>query len=1105
MGDEPPKQESKDSFGFVDTGPPPNMRQRELIFDSLTKIVTNAPKGRGRGNGSRGSHVATWGAGYMGQLGIGFIRGQKKYSAIPLILELDAVVRQVACGGLHTAAVTESGDVYTWGDGSRGQLGQSGSDSSAKQIPKSVGGSLDSVFIVQIACGGAHTCALTDTGFIYSWGWPKYGQTGHGDRDRSTNKVPRKIEHELARNISKVACGSKHTLAIDRNGLAISFGCGEHGEIGHGDSDIRMLPTRIESLEKDQKVITQLACGSIHSCLITDDGEVWLCGFGEYFANESQRFFYTPKKIEMPEPMTQISCGQSHNVVLSATGDVYVWGSGEYGQLGYGICGNLSTPRLVLQDKNIAQVAAGRYHSFALSALGVLYSWGCGENGQLGLGTDENVSLPTVVHPILGTVVGQIACGEHHTAALTSAPWSKLSHDVAEWFTAAKAEHEFKLQFLKDTHRGLNRKDLQQIKVDMVGWWKNYSERKEEQRLLDDEELEREKGTIQYQEELMEEVGKEVDEKTHERDIDNKLAMYASATTKLPDVGKRNDRSKAGGTAGTMGEKDDLASTVKLPKVSKKKAARKISSARSDRAPSKAASPTTAEAAETAVSYGASAPVTRTNFLKETALMVTRMKTVIEDNSASQGQRYLQEMIRTVFDARKEFDALRASARNMARRLDKYHKELTLLKSSAELSDTSEEVMEKQLSGLRMQLNTVTIKIAETSENRQNYETNISHLKEDDFAQFNQLKELRKKYHESNNFHKKMTELKTQALVEKDEAEAELQEFREEISNYQKFVNQQLEQFESILTIIRKQNDKREAAKQERTEKNRVKIAQRIEKLEAEAEAADLEAGGLTSRLTSLDLKLRHFEDSFQKIMAATGLTNPDAIVNKFFFKGEIKDQLQGEIEDKEKLIEQLHAQYNECERQLDEAKKSFKDESWRDVDVAAEGNREGEHRMTKSKKEADQATQWLALLQEGLSTLCTNVCNVQEVTPYQTINSVWTPEQTVAMFEKLLPMMDDLLDTEKEYNVKVEADKQAAAENASKSNVAKLLAVASVSSDYAQPEQVKTGGGNGGGGDADGDVDAGMNDDGKGGEGGGGGGEEKEASAAGNGEAEED
>ena len=110
----------------------------------------------------------------------------------------------------------------------------------------------------------------------------------------------------------------------------------------------------------------------------------------------------------------------------------------------------------MLENKNIAQVAAGRYHSMALtskaypysaqslvldflfSGAGILYSWGCGENGQLGLESDENVCIPTVVRPaitllscdisnirvmqvtsIAGSVIGQVACGEHHTVVLT--------------------------------------------------------------------------------------------------------------------------------------------------------------------------------------------------------------------------------------------------------------------------------------------------------------------------------------------------------------------------------------------------------------------------------------------------------------------------------------------------------------------------------------------------------------------------------------------------------------------------------------------------------------------------------------------------------------
>jgi len=52
--------------------------------------------------------------GYHGQLGRKFVRGAKKYSTIPQLVELNVVIRQVNCGGLHTAALTESGQVFTW-------------------------------------------------------------------------------------------------------------------------------------------------------------------------------------------------------------------------------------------------------------------------------------------------------------------------------------------------------------------------------------------------------------------------------------------------------------------------------------------------------------------------------------------------------------------------------------------------------------------------------------------------------------------------------------------------------------------------------------------------------------------------------------------------------------------------------------------------------------------------------------------------------------------------------------------------------------------------------------------------------------------------------
>ena len=59
------------------------MIQRALIFDSLQKIVTTIPqktnaKDKEKPKDNRGTYVFTWGAGYAGQLGRKFIRGQKK-------------------------------------------------------------------------------------------------------------------------------------------------------------------------------------------------------------------------------------------------------------------------------------------------------------------------------------------------------------------------------------------------------------------------------------------------------------------------------------------------------------------------------------------------------------------------------------------------------------------------------------------------------------------------------------------------------------------------------------------------------------------------------------------------------------------------------------------------------------------------------------------------------------------------------------------------------------------------------------------------------------------------------------------------------------------
>jgi hypothetical protein len=51
---------------------------------------------------------------------------------------------------------------------------------------------------------------------------------------------------------------------------------------------------------------------------------------------------------------------------------------------------------------------------------------------------------------------------------------------------------------------------------------------------------------------------------------------------------------------------------------------------------------------------------------------------------------------------------------------------------------------------------------------------------------------------------------------------------------------------------------------------------------------------------------MKFYEDRFQRISSATGMDNPEAIINKFFLKDVVKADLEAEIDAKNKRLEAL-------------------------------------------------------------------------------------------------------------------------------------------------------------------------------------------------------
>lgn len=76
-------------------------------------------------------------------------------------------VKSVECGELHTVALTKDGEIWAWGNGEYGRLGNGASDNF--EVPEPVEYFADEN-IASISAGRDFTFAITEHGEVYSWG-----------------------------------------------------------------------------------------------------------------------------------------------------------------------------------------------------------------------------------------------------------------------------------------------------------------------------------------------------------------------------------------------------------------------------------------------------------------------------------------------------------------------------------------------------------------------------------------------------------------------------------------------------------------------------------------------------------------------------------------------------------------------------------------------------------------------------------------------------------------------------------------------------------------------------------------------------------------------
>lgn len=339
----------------------------DLVSGPVLQVV-------GDGEDLVATEVFSWGSGVNYQLGTGNAHIQKLPCKVDTLCGSN--VKLVSAAKFHSVAVTDRGEVYSWGYGRGGRLGHPEFDIHSGQAavitPRQVSSGLGARRIKTIAAAKHHTVAATQAGEVFTWGSNREGQLGYTSVD--TQPTPRRVSSLKARIVA-VAAANKHTAVISDSGEVFTWGCNKEGQLGYGTSNSasNYTPRLVEYLKG--KVFIAVAAAKYHTIVLGSDGEVFTWGYR----------LVTPRRVVITRNMRKlgntllkfhrkerlhvgaIAAGVAHSMALTDDGALFYWVSSDPSlrcQQLYSLCG-----------RSIVSISAGKYWTAAVTDTGDVYMW----------------------------------------------------------------------------------------------------------------------------------------------------------------------------------------------------------------------------------------------------------------------------------------------------------------------------------------------------------------------------------------------------------------------------------------------------------------------------------------------------------------------------------------------------------------------------------------------------------------------------------------------------------------------------------------------------------------------------------------------------------
>lgn len=191
--------------------------------------------------------LLAFGRNQNGQLGTG--TQQDSLRAVPVEGLAGERVLGAACGAEHSTCVTESGKVFGWGWGRYGNLGIGTCEDACAPLPSCT----QSTAVRSTRCI-LRRCVLRPRGSLPAMFTVCPTMKGISPRQprarwRSVCRaVPAQMKGLEGVHAKFVACGWRHSLIIDQVGLLFSCGWSKYGQLGHGDNETLTQPKVVEHL-----------------------------------------------------------------------------------------------------------------------------------------------------------------------------------------------------------------------------------------------------------------------------------------------------------------------------------------------------------------------------------------------------------------------------------------------------------------------------------------------------------------------------------------------------------------------------------------------------------------------------------------------------------------------------------------------------------------------------------------------------------------------------------------------------------------------------------------------------------------------------------------